>query len=295
MRWVISPTPEGPAGRARTTWLVAVAAALLCAAHSASADFSVLVFDKTAGFRHFAQISAGKTALARLAATHGFDVAFTDDENDLAAALAEVDAVVFLFTSGDILSPAREADFEQFILGGGGFVGIHSATDTEYDWPFYGELVGAYFSNHPAIQDATVHVVDAAHPSTSHLAPSFVHNEEWYNFATNPARNPGLDILLEVDESTYTGGEHGASHPVAWARTMGAGRAWYTALGHTFTSDADWQGSFFDQHVLGGIQSVIPAPEPGGASLGRSFALAILGIGRARARGANRRPRSSNG
>ena len=281
MHWAISTRPRSLLGGLPA---LVLAAGLVCLAGAASGDFTVLAFDKTAGFRHSAQINAGKIALARLAAANGFEVSFTDDESDLdAASLASVDVVLFLFTSGDILSPAREADFEQFILAGGGFVGIHSATDTEYDWAFYGELVGAYFSNHPAIQDATLHVVDDTHPSTSHLAPSFSHNEEWYNFESNPAQNLELDILLEVDESTYSGGQHGASHPVAWTRTMGAGRSWYTALGHTFFSDADWQTSFFDQHVLGGIQSVVSAPEPGTGAMGWACIAALFGLARVRA------------
>lgn len=249
--------------------VVAISAALSTPAWG---DFRVLAFSKTTGFRHAVQIEAGEQALSRLGQANGFSVDFSDDGQDFNALnLATYEVVVFLFTSGDILDTTQEQRFEEFVLSGGGFVGIHSASDTEFDWVFYGDLLGAYFSNHPAIQDATVRVVDGAHPSTSHLAASFSHSDEWYNFDVNPAQNPDLEILLEVDESTYSGGQHGASHPVAWTRSMGSGRAWYTAMGHTLTSDADYENSFFDQHLLGGIESVVPVPESRGP-----FAIAVL-------------------
>ncbi len=267
--------------------------AFLAWATPAAGDFQVLAFSKTAGFRHDDQIAAGQAALTRLGAEHGFGVDFSEDEQVFNAAnLAQYEAVVFLFTSGDILGAAAEGAFEAYVEAGGGFVGIHSATDTEYSWVFYGDLIAAYFADHPPVQTATVVVVDAAHPSTAHLPPTFPHSDEWYNFDANPGQNPEVRVLLEVDESSYGGGTMGPSHPIAWARDMGAGKAWYTAMGHTLLSDADYQNSFFDQHLLGGIQSVVAAPEPrrgAGTAAALLTLVALLGIARA----GGRRPRAA--
>jgi type 1 glutamine amidotransferase len=211
-------------------------------------QFSVLVFTKTAGFRH-SSIPDGITALTTLGQTQGFLVnatedaaVFTDDQ------LAAHRVVVFLSTSGDVLDADQQAAFERFIQSGGGFVGIHSATDTEYGWPWYGQLVGAYFANHPAIQTATVQVLDKAHLSMLHLPERWTRVDEWYNFQALPA--PTVTVLAEVDESTYTGGTMGAHHPLVWCHEYDGGRAWYTALGHTEESYAD---ELFRGHLAGGI------------------------------------------
>jgi type 1 glutamine amidotransferase len=124
--------------------------------------------------------------------------------------------VVLLHTTGDVLDAAQQTAFEGWITGGGGFVGIHSAADTEYAWPFYGALLGTWFLSHPPVQIATVNVVDASHPSTVMLPSSFSHDDEWYNYQSNVALNPLVDVLLTVDQSTYTGGSMGTVHPIAW-------------------------------------------------------------------------------
>jgi type 1 glutamine amidotransferase len=211
-------------------------------------QFSVLVFSRTAGFRH-ASIADGIEALAALGQIHGFLVSstedaavFTDDQ------LAAYRVVVFLNTSGDILNVDQQAAFERFIQGGGGFVGIHSATDTEYNWPWYGQLVGAYFANHPAIQTATVQVLDQTHPSMLPLPERWTRIDEWYNFQASPS--PTVTVLAEVDESTYTGGTMGMHHLIVWCHEYAGGRAWYTAMGHTEESFAD---ALFRAHLLGGI------------------------------------------
>jgi type 1 glutamine amidotransferase len=211
-------------------------------------QFSVLVFTKTAGFRH-ASIPDGIAALTALGQAHGFLVnstedatVFTDDQ------LATYRVVVFLNTTGDILNADQQAALERFIQSGGGFVGIHSATDTEYGWPWYGQLVGAYFANHPAIQTATIQVLDRTHFSMLPLPERWTRADEWYNFQASPA--PTVTVLAEVDESTYTGGTMGVHHPIVWCHEYDGGRAWYTALGHTEESYAD---ALFRAHLLGGI------------------------------------------
>lgn len=214
--------------------------------------FRALAFTRTLGFRHDS-IPDGLALLTTLSAAHDFAVDATEDPTVFSdAGLAPYRLVIFLLTTGDVLADDQQAAFERFVTGGGGFVGIHSAADTEHGWPWYGDLVGAWFVNHPpGTAAATLHVETNAHPSTAHLGDLWVRTDEWYNFDHNP--RPNVTVLLTLDETTYTGGTMGADHPMSWAHTMGAGRAWYTALGHTRESYAD---PAFQTHVAGGIQWV---------------------------------------
>jgi type 1 glutamine amidotransferase len=214
----------------------------------AAGGFALLLFTKTAGYRH-ESIAAGIDAVSELGRQHGFRVdatenssAFTDEE------LRRYRVVVFLNTTGGVLDPGQQAAFERFIRGGGGFVGVHSASDTEYDWPWYGHLVGAYFKNHPRIQPATLRVSDPTHPSTAHLPAEWKRRDEWYNFRADPA--PNGPILLVIDERSYSGGTMRMRHPLAWCQEYDGGRAWYTALGHTVETYSE---TLFLQHLLGGI------------------------------------------
>ena len=220
------------------------------AAYAASQmpSFAVLVFTKTAAFRH-ESIPAGVAALQALGVQHHFQVEASEDAAVFTPEhLARYRVVIFCSTTGDILAPDQQAAFERFIRQGGGFVGIHSATDTEYEWPWYGRLVGAYFATHPALQTATINVVDPAHASTRPLPATWTRYDEWYNFRAVPA--PGVHILLSIDETSYTGGSMGALHPIAWYHEYDGGRAWYTAMGHT--TDA-YNEPLFLQHLAGGI------------------------------------------
>jgi len=209
----------------------------------------VLVFSKTTGFRHDS-IPDGIAAIQKLGANNNFAVDATEDAAIFSdAALAQYKAVIFLNTTGDILDANQKAAFQRYIRGGGGFAGIHSASDTEHNWAWYGGLVGAYFQNHPAIQTATVKVEDHAHPSTASLPDRWVRTDEWYNFSTNPRGS--VRVLATLDETTYTGGTMGADHPTAWCHVYDGGRAWYTGGGHTKESYSE---PLFLQHLLGGIQ-----------------------------------------
>ncbi|MET8337852.1 ThuA domain-containing protein [Streptosporangium canum] len=236
--------------------VIAVATALLVVvlgsglpAMAADPAYKVLVFSKTAGFRHDA-IPAGIAALRGLATENGFTVDTTEDAGAFTTAnLAGYRAVVFLMTTGDVLNAAQQTAFESYIAGGGGYVGVHAAADTEYDWPFYGGLVGAYFASHPAIQQATVRVEDTVHPSTAHLPRAWVRTDELYNYRTNPRST--AHVLATLDESTYSGGSMGADHPIAWCKPYQGGRAWYTGLGHTAESYTEPN---FRAHLLGGIR-----------------------------------------
>ncbi|WP_328322129.1 ThuA domain-containing protein [Kribbella sp. NBC_00382] len=232
--------------------LLAVGGALgwqpLTAAARAAAPYQVLVFSKTAGFRHDS-IPAGIQAIRDLGAANGFTVTATEDSAVFnTAQLAAYKAVVFLSTTGDILNAAQQTAFETYINGGGGYVGVHAAADTEYDWPYYGTLVGAWFHSHPAIQQVTARVEDRTHLSTSHLGTTWVRTDELYNYRTNP--RPNVHVLINLDESTYTGGNMG-DHPIAWYHPQGSGRSFYTGFGHTIESYSD---QAFRKHLLGGIQ-----------------------------------------
>lgn len=208
----------------------------------APSTFSALVFSKTAGFRHDS-IPAAVAAVRQLGAQRGFSVTATEDAATFSdESLARHKVVVFLLTTGDVLDEIQQSAFERFIRGGGGFVGVHSATDTEYDWRFYGELIGAYFAGHPDIQNATVRVESPVHPSMSGVPAAWMRRDEWYNFTMNP--RGVATILAALDERTYSGGAMGADHPIVWARSYQGGRAWYTGGGHTTESYSE--ASFLD-------------------------------------------------
>ncbi|MCM3881429.1 MAG: ThuA domain-containing protein [Vicinamibacterales bacterium] len=198
------------------------------------ASFAVFVFSRTEGFRHDS-IAAGITAIQQ----QGRQLGFTVDAGEDAASfsdgnLARYRVVVFLSTTGDVLNGAQQVAFEGFIRQGGGFVGIHSAADTEYDWPFYGGLLGAYFAGHPDIQAGTIRLETPSHPSMSGLPATWIRRDEWYNFQRNPRGS--LDVLATLDERTYTGGTMAPDHPIIWSHTYEGGRSWYTAGGHTTES-----------------------------------------------------------
>ncbi|MFB9237645.1 ThuA domain-containing protein [Plantactinospora siamensis] len=216
---------------------------------AADAGYDVLVFSKTAGFRHDS-IPAGIQAIRDLGAANNFSVTATEDAAAFTTGnLGRYAAVVFLNTTGDVLDGGQQAAFESYIRGGGGFVGVHSAADTEYDWPFYGQLVGAWFASHPAIQQATVRVEDRAHAATAHLPQAWTRTDEWYNYQTN-ARSTA-HVLASLDESSYSGGSMGGDHPHSWCKTLDGGRSFYTGGGHTIESYAD---PAFRAHLLGGIR-----------------------------------------
>ncbi|WDZ83411.1 ThuA domain-containing protein [Micromonospora cathayae] len=209
----------------------------------------LLVFSRTAGYRHDS-IPAGVRALRELAVDHGVEVTATEDEAVFTPdRLAGVAAVVFLNTSGEVLDAGQRRAFEGYLRAGGGFVGVHAAADTGYDWPFYGRLVGAYFSDHPPqVQRATLVVTDRDHPATAHLGPTWVREDEWYNFRSTV---PGAArVLVSLDVSSYQGSTMGAGHPHAWCAEVAGGRSFYTAGGHTV---AAYDEPDFRAHLWGGV------------------------------------------
>jgi len=188
---------------------------------------NVLVFHRTEGFRHDS-IEAGIDAVVALG---GYQVTATEDPAIFTSAGLEPFAVVvFLNTTGDVLDDAQQRSLEQFIASGKGFVGVHSAADTEYDWDWYGGLVGAYFDSHPTPQTAVVQVT-ASHPVVEGLPDEMERFDEWYDFRSPP--DGDVTVLAVVDESTYEGGAMGSNHPIVWAHEYEGGRAVYVGFGHT--------------------------------------------------------------
>ena len=212
------------------------------------AKTKVLIFSKTAGFHHNS-IAVGVPAIIKLGQENSFDVDTTTNSAKFTTEnLKQYAAVIFLSTTGDVLNEEQQKSFEQYIKSGGGFVGVHAATDTEYGWPWYGDLVGAYFKSHPKQQEAVLHVVDRNFIATKHLPAEWKRFDEWYNYKYI-AKN--LHVLITIDEKSYTGGENGDNHPMAWYHEYDGGRAFYTELGHTDQSFAD---PLYLQHLLGGIK-----------------------------------------
>ncbi|WP_459805221.1 ThuA domain-containing protein [Herbidospora sp. RD11066] len=218
---------------------------------AADPEFKVLVFSKTTGFRHDA-IPDGIAAIQKLGTENNFAVDVTEDSALFTDAnLAQYKAVIFNSTTGDPVSTAdQKAAFERYIKAGGGYVGIHAASDGGYSWDFYGKLVGAYFKSHPATQQATVVTEDLAHPSTKHLSTSWTRVDEWYDFQTNP-RNT-VHVLQSMNQKSYTGSTQGIDHPISWCQDYEGGRSWYTALGHTKESYTE---ANFTKMLLGGIRT----------------------------------------
>lgn len=222
-------------------------------------DTRVLVFSKTTGFRH-ESIPAGLEAIKKLGAKHHFMVDSTENaDNFNEENLRRYSAVIFLNTTGDVLNPQQQNDFERFMQAGGGYVGIHSAADTEYDWPWYGKLAGAYFISHPSdpnVQEGVFQVVDKTHLSTDSLPDSWPRKDEFYNFKDI---NPDIKVLIKIDEKTYRGGENGENHPMAWYHDYDGGRAFYTNMGHTPETFSE---PLFIRHLWGGISYAMGGSNP---------------------------------
>jgi cytochrome c len=224
----------------------------------ASNASGVLVFSKTKGYYH-ESIPDGVAAIQKLGLENGFRVDTTKDASKFTVEnLRQYRAVVFLSTTQDVLDQDQERAMETYIRSGGGFVGVHAAADTEYKWPWYNKLVGAYFKSHPNnpnVRKAVINVTDKNHPSTSNLPDRWERSDEWYNYKDI---NPDLKVLARLDESSYEGGENGENHPIIWYHEYDGGRAFYTGGGHTKES---FQDPVFMEHLLGGIEYAMGTAE----------------------------------
>lgn len=230
---------------------------------SQAQQFRALVISKTSGFRH-QSIPEGLVALKKLGEKHRFqvyaseDAGLINDEN-----LKRYDVIILMSTTGTIFNAEQKAAFERFVQSGKGVVGIHSATDTEYDWPWYTKLIGGQFNHHPQQQTARMEVVNRDHPATYHLNDKWLRTDEWYEFKNF---NEDVNILVQLDETSYEVGDRdgqkmgmGAVHPISWFHEYDGGRLFYTGLGHV---EEAFQDADFLDHLYGGIWY---------AALGRPF------------------------
>ncbi len=210
-------------------------------AGGATKPFRVLVFTKTTGFRHDS-IPTGVAAIERLGRRHDFTVDTTANAARFTPrVLARYDVLVFLSTTGTpIKRSAQRRALERYIRAGGGFVGVHAASDTRGDWPWYEGLVGARFKRHdPGVSARLVQVTDRKSPATRHLPTAWRHTDEWYEFRANPSGQ--VHVLARLD----------ATRPLAWCHGYDGGRSVYTAMGHTKASYAEPR---FAGHLLGAIE-----------------------------------------
>ncbi|GAB3728261.1 ThuA domain-containing protein [Spirosoma lituiforme] len=216
-----------------------------------STKINALVFSKTAAFRH-QSIEAGKKALAKMSAEKGFGVSFTEDATQFSESnLKKYNTVIFLNTTGDVLNDEQQSSFERYIQAGGGYVGIHAATDTEYEWPWYGKLAGAYFLDHPMpnnVQKGKFIVAMKNHWATKGMPDEFDRTDEFYSFKNI---SPKINVVLTIDDKSYTGGKNPDFHPMSWYQNYDGGRSFYTAMGHTDESFAE---PLFLNHLWAGIQ-----------------------------------------
>ena len=215
----------------------------------------VLYVTHTAGFRHGVLEASHEIVLELAASSGAFDVELTEDMSLLTADnLATFDAVVF-YTTGELPMDASQREaLLAFVADGKGFVGIHSATDTFYEWPEYGEMIGGYFDDHPWHQEITVRVEDSTHPATRHLAASFVIDDEIYQIK-EWARSD-VHVLLSLDTGSVDLEDERVKRDdgdfaLAWTRSYGSGRVFYTALGH---EEAVWRDEWFQTHLVEGIR-----------------------------------------
>jgi type 1 glutamine amidotransferase len=235
----------------------AVALAFIVTTANAQKQFKVLIVTTTNGWHH-ESLHAGVVALKEMANRNLFDAVLWEDPNGFTDNyLKQFGAVIFLNTTGNIFNPEQQKVFERFIQSGKGYVGVHSASDTEYDWEWYTKLVGRMFHIHPAIQTAKLQVLDATFPGLQGFAQGKLWTEEYYEFSE--AKTPGLHVILSVDESSYNpkvqwgdkkGVGMGKVHPMAWYHNYDGGRAFYTALGHLPTN---FSNEAFLDHLYAGI------------------------------------------
>ena len=255
----------------RVTLYVSLLVISLAFLHSCNRQTTprVLVFSKTKGWKH-TSIPYGIDAIFKLGKENGFQVdttknsALFEDDN-----LKQYHAVIFNNTTRNVLNAEQQAAFERYIQAGGGYVGIHSAADTEYEWPWYDKLMGAHFSSHPHnsnVRKATVNVTDTTHISTAGLPTQWERTDEWYNYRSF---YPGIKVLAYLDENTYEGGTNGSNHPIAWYHEFDGGRAFYTGGGH---EDSSFSEPLFLKHLLGGIKYAMGT---GKLDYGKSYAVTV--------------------
>jgi type 1 glutamine amidotransferase len=211
---------------------------------------TILVYSATKGYRH-ESIPYGIAAIRAIAVDKKWEVIATEDSTYFTKEnLKNLSGIVFLNTTGNVLDNKGQEALQQYIHDGGGLAGIHAATDCEYDWPWYNQLIGAYFESHPEQQVATLNIT-AEHPASTPLPKVWTRKDEWYNFKNV---SPSINVIMLLDETSYKGGKMGAVHPASWYHSFEGGKVFYTALGHTKESYSD---PLFLKHIEGGISSIL--------------------------------------
>ncbi|HXX62743.1 MAG TPA: ThuA domain-containing protein [Bacteroidota bacterium] len=221
----------------------------------------VLVFTKTTGFVHESKPKAIK-AFADISQEQGWEITFTEDSTFFSEKeLGKYTVVVFLLTTGDnILSHEEKLAFKRFVEGGGGFVGVHTATVTEQKWPWLDSLVGARFIGHPPVQEGKLVIENRTHPATrAFRADTVAWKDEFYSFDRDPRKDSNVHVLVSIDESSYNVHENPwfkdvslpmGDHPLVWYQHIGRGRSFQTALGHTPES---YDSELFRNHIAGAV------------------------------------------
>ncbi len=227
---------------------------ILCLSCNQEKINGILVFSKTEGFRH-ESIGAGIKLIKKIGEEQGYTVEATESAKAFKTQnLKDFKVVVFLNTTGDVLDDSQQLEFQRFIQAGGSFLGVHAAADTEYDWPWYGKLVGGYFNGHPNdpnVREASIDKTEHKHISTDHLQERWDREDEWYNYKSLYS---DITPVLNLDETSYEGGTNGEHHPIAWYHEYDGGRAYYTGGGHT---DESYEEEGFVKHIEGALAWLI--------------------------------------
>jgi len=214
----------------------------------------LLVFSKNEGFRH-ESLSSGIKMLYDLSENQNWVITATEDASLFSEKiLSEFDVVVMMNPSGDALTDKQQAAFESFMRKGKGLVGIHSAATLEYDWPFYGELIGGYFKNHPPAQIGTVIFENFDHPAMEPFRGMKTHTtfDEWYTFRENPRQK--VNVLATLDENSIKKYDNDdwrmGDHPLIWWQEKNGMRSFYTGFGHTHEA---FQDELIIEHIKNAI------------------------------------------